>query len=40
MDNNERFIEVGKMKAVIAQLQSEVDAHELEIKKTFRDDAR
>lgn len=40
MDNSERFIEVAKHKAIIKQLQSEVDAHETEIKKTFADDVK
>jgi hypothetical protein len=40
MDNNERFIEIGKRKEIIKQLQSEVDAYEKENKLTFKDDVR
>lgn len=40
MNNEERFIEIAKNKAIIKQLQSEVDNNEDEIRKTFSDDVK
>ena len=40
MDNNDRFIEIGKRKAIIKQLQSEVDTYEKENRLTFSNDVK
>lgn len=40
MNNEERFIEIAKNKAIIKQLQSEVDKNEEENRKTFSDDVK
>lgn len=40
MNNNERFVEIGKNKAIIKKLQSEVNAYEKENLLTFEDDVK